>query len=42
MKLTVNPDIEVVIIVVFGSIIAILLGLGVLRMARRNKSEVSE
>jgi hypothetical protein len=42
MKLTVNPDIEVVIIVVFGSIIAILLGLGVLRMARRSKSEVSE
>jgi hypothetical protein len=42
MKLTVNPDIEVVIIVVFGSIIAVLLGLGVLRMARRSKSEVSE
>lgn len=42
MKLTVNPDIEVVIIVVFGSIIAILLGLGVLRMTRRSKSEVSE
>jgi hypothetical protein len=42
MKLTVNPDIEVVIIVVFGSIIAILLGLGVLRMARRSKSGVSE
>jgi hypothetical protein len=42
MKLTVNPDIEVVIIVLFGSIIAILLGLGVLRMARRSKSEVSE
>ena len=42
MKLTVNPDIEVVIIVVFGSIIAILLGLGVLRMTRRRKSEVAE
>jgi hypothetical protein len=42
MKLTVNPDIEVMIIVIFGSIIAILLGLGVLRMTRRNKSEVSE
>jgi hypothetical protein len=42
MKLTVNPDIEVVIIVVFGSIIAILLGFGVLRMTRRSKSEVSE
>ena len=42
MKLTVNPDIEVVIIVVFGSIIAVLLGLGVLRMTRRSKSEVSE
>lgn len=42
MKLTVNPDIEVMIIVIFGTIIAILLGLGVLRMTRRNKSEVSE
>ena len=42
MKLTVNPDIEVMIIVIFGSIIAILLGLGVLRMTRRSKSEVSE
>jgi hypothetical protein len=42
MKLTVNPDIEVVIIVVFGAIIAILVGLGVLRMTRRSKSEVSE
>ena len=41
MKLTVNPDIEIMIIVVFGSIIAVLLGLGVLRMTRRNKSEVS-
>jgi hypothetical protein len=41
MKLTVNPDIEIMIIVVFGSIIAVLLGLGVLRMARRSKSEVS-
>jgi hypothetical protein len=42
MKLTVNPDIEVMIIVVFGSIIVVLLGLGVLRMTRRGKSEVSE
>lgn len=42
MKLTVNPDIEVMIIVIFGSIIAILLGLGVLRMTRRSKTEVSE
>jgi hypothetical protein len=42
MKLTVNPDIEVVIIVVFGAIIAIVVGLGVLRMTRRSKSEVSE
>jgi hypothetical protein len=41
MKLTVNPDIEIMIIVVFGSIIAVLLGLGVLRMTRRSKSEVS-
>lgn len=42
MKLTVNPDIEVMIIVIFGSIIAILLGLGVLRMTRRSKTEVPE
>ena len=42
MKLTVNPDIEIMIIVVFGSIIAVLLGLGVLRMTRRSKTEVSE
>jgi len=42
MKLTVNPDIEVMIIVVFGSMIAILLGLGVLRMTRRTKSEESK
>lgn len=42
MKLTVNPDIEVMIIVIFGSIIAVLLGLGVLRMTRRSKPEVSE
>ena len=42
MKLTVNPDIEVMIIVIFGSFIAILLGLGVLRMTRRSKTEVSE
>ena len=42
MKLTVKPDIEVMIIVIFGSIIAILLGLGVLRMTRRSKTEVSE
>jgi hypothetical protein len=41
IKLTVNPDIEIMIIVVFGSVIVILLGLGVLRMARRNKSEES-
>jgi hypothetical protein len=41
IKLTVNPDIEIMIIIIFGSIIAVLLGLGVLRMARRNRSEGS-
>ena len=41
IKLTVNPDIEIMIIVIFGSIIAVLLGLGVLRMARRNRPEGS-
>lgn len=41
MKLTVNPDIEIAIIIVFGSLIAVLLGLGVVRMKRRSKSEAS-
>ena len=41
IKLTVNPDIEIMIIIIFGSIIAVLLGLGVLRMARRNRPEGS-
>jgi hypothetical protein len=36
MNLTVNPDIEVVIIIVFGALIAVLLVLGVIRMKRRN------
>lgn len=35
MNLTVNPDIEVVIIIVFGALIAVLLVLGVIRMKRR-------
>jgi hypothetical protein len=35
MNLTVNPDIEVVIIIVFGALIAVLLILGVIRMKRR-------
>ncbi len=35
MKLTVNPDIEVFIIIVFGALIAVLLVLGVIRMKRR-------
>jgi hypothetical protein len=38
MNLTVNPDIEVVIIIVFGSLIAVLLILGVVRMKRRSNS----
>jgi hypothetical protein len=35
MKLTVNPDIEVIIIVAFGSLIVLLMVLGVIRMSRR-------
>jgi hypothetical protein len=38
MNLTVNPDIEVFIIIVFGSLIAVLLVLGVIRMKRRSNS----
>jgi hypothetical protein len=38
MNLTVNPDIEVMIIVAFGSLIAVLIVLGAIRMSRRNKS----
>ncbi len=38
MNLTVNPDIEVFIIIVFGSLIAVLLVLGVVRMKRRSNS----
>ena len=38
MNLTVNPDIEVFIIIVFGSLIAVLLALGVIRMKRRGNS----
>jgi len=40
MKLTVNPDIEIIIIVVFGTLIAVLLILGSIRMSRRSKAEV--
>jgi hypothetical protein len=38
MKLTVNPDIEVMIIVAFGSLIVLLMVLGVIRMSRRAKA----
>jgi len=41
MNLTVNPDIEVMIIVAFGSLIAVLVVLGAIRMSKRNKSGVS-
>ena len=41
MNLTVNPDIEVMIIVAFGSLIAVLIVLGAIRMSRRNKSGAS-
>jgi hypothetical protein len=36
MNLTVNPDVEVFVIIVFGALIAVLLVLGVVRMKRRN------
>jgi len=39
INLTVNPDIEIVIIIAFGSLIGILVILGAIRMARRGKSE---
>lgn len=38
MNLTVNPDIEVFVIIVFGALIAVLLALGVVRMKRRGNS----
>jgi hypothetical protein len=41
MKLTVNPDIEIIIIVVFGTLIAGLIVLGGVRMARRSKAEAT-
>jgi hypothetical protein len=41
MKLTVNPDIEVMIIVAFGSLIVLLIVLGAIRMSRRAKTEVA-
>jgi hypothetical protein len=41
MDLTVNPDIEVMIIIAFGSLIAVLIVLGAIRMSRRSKSGVN-
>ncbi len=41
MKLTVNPDIEVMIIVAFGSLIILLIVLGAIRMSRRSKTGVT-
>jgi len=41
MKLTVNPDIEIIIIVVFGTLITGLIVLGAVRMARRSKAEAT-
>lgn len=37
MKLTVNPDIEIIIIVAFGTLITVLIVLGAIRMSRRSK-----
>jgi hypothetical protein len=42
INLTVNPDIEIVIIVGFGSLIGLLVILGSIRMFRRSKSEVAQ
>ena len=42
INLTVNPDIEVFIIIVFGSLIGVLVILGSIRMFRRSKSEVTQ
>jgi hypothetical protein len=41
MKLTVNPDIEIIIIVAFGTLIAVLIVLGAIRMSRRSKAEAT-
>jgi sensor c-di-GMP phosphodiesterase-like protein len=40
MNLTVNPDVEVVIIIAFGLLIGVLVILGAIRMVRRSKSGV--
>lgn len=37
MKITANPDIELVILVSFGGVIALLVGLGAFRMLARRK-----
>jgi len=42
INLMVNPDIEIVIIVGFGSLIGLLVILGSIRMFRRSKSEVTQ
>jgi hypothetical protein len=41
MKLTVNPDIEIMIIVSFGTLIAVLIVFGAIRMTRRSKVQAS-
>jgi hypothetical protein len=38
LKLTANPDIELYILVGFGTLILVLVGLGASRMIKRNKS----
>lgn len=40
MNLTVNPNVEVVIIIAFGLLIGVLVILGAIRMVRRSKSGV--
>lgn len=39
IKLTANPDVEFVILISFGLVIAALLGLGIFRMVRRKKAK---
>jgi hypothetical protein len=39
LKITANPDIELVILLSFGAVLALLIGLGAFRMARRRKMQ---
>lgn len=39
LKITANPDIELVILLSFGAVLAMLIGLGAFRMIRRRKMQ---